>query len=215
VRVGEQWLSRGDSSRAEGGRRLLVNPFANAFVLHVTEASVLGEGLAFDRCQVAVVTDLDEPAPTGDDGPSARARAVRAPVDVVLPSGAAALNADDPGVVRMAEHCKGKVVLFATSLTSAPLALHLDRGGEAVVHDSGRVLSCRGSERSEVLDAALLAGARLPGVSTNLNDWLATVATGVALGMTAEAIRSFFVRELGARPADPREREGAGASAVG
>jgi len=41
------------------------------------------------------------------------------------------------------------------------------------------------------------------------------VATGVALGMTAEAIRSFFVRELGPRPAEPREREGAGASAVG
>jgi len=216
VRVGEHWLARGDASRAEGGRRLLVNPFANAFVLHVTEASVLGEGLAFDRCQVAVVTDLDEPAPAvDDDGPSPRARAVRAPVDVVLPSGAAALNADDPGVARMAPYCKGKVVLFASSMAAPPLVAHLAQGGEAVVHDAGRALICRGSERSEVLDAALLAGARLPGVATNLHDWLAVVATGVALGMTAEAIRSFFLRELGTRPTEPREREGAGASAVG
>jgi cyanophycin synthetase len=58
VRVGEHWLSRGDSARAAGCRRLLMNPFANAFVFQVPAQSVLDEGLAFDRCQVAIVTDV-------------------------------------------------------------------------------------------------------------------------------------------------------------
>jgi cyanophycin synthetase len=216
VRLGEHWLARGDASRAEGGRRLLMNPFANAFVMQVTERGVLDEGLAFDRCQVAVVTDLDEPPPaTDDEGPSPKARAVRAPVDVVLPTGAAALNADDPGVAFMARHCKGSVVYFASSPSAPPLAAHAAAGGVAVIHDAGRVLVTRGNERSEVLDAATLSGARLAGSATNLHDWLAAVASSIALGMTAEAIRSGFQSEFSGRPAEPREREAVGAATVG
>jgi cyanophycin synthetase len=200
VRVGDHWLSRGDTSRAEGSRRLLMNPFANALALAVTEASVLEEGLAFDRCQVAVVTDIVEPPPRdGVEGPSHTWRALRCPVDVVLPTGFAVLNAEEPGVAGMAEHCKGKVMYFARHASAAPLAEHLAQGGAAVVLDETRVLLCRGNERTEIVDATLLASRRAEHPHATLEDWLATLAAGVALGMTVEAIRSGFLNEFDGR----------------
>jgi len=205
VRVGEHWLSRGDLSRAEGARRLLMNPFANAFAFSVTERSVLEEGLAFDRCQVAVVTDLVEtPNPAGVDGPSHSWRALRCLVDVVLPTGFAVLNADDPGVVSMAEYCKGKVVYFARQGGAAPLAAHLAQGGSAVVLDETRAVLCRGSERQEIFDATLLASARAAAPQASLEDWLATLAAGSALGMTVEAIKSGFFHDFDDVAVPPR-----------
>jgi cyanophycin synthetase len=38
---------------------------------------------------------------------------VRTQVDVVLPNGAAVLNADDPLVAKMAELCDGEVIFFS------------------------------------------------------------------------------------------------------
>jgi cyanophycin synthetase len=216
VRVGDHWLSRGDVSRADGARRVLMNPFANAFAFAVTERSVLEEGLAFDRCQVAVVTDIVETAPPpGVDGPSHGWRALRCPVDVVLPSGSAVLNAEDPGVVRMAEYCKGKVVYFARQGGALPLSSHLAQGGSAVVLDETRVVLCRGAERQEIFDAALLASARAAAPQATLEDWLATLAAGIALGMTIEAIKSGFFHEFDGRHAPAEAREAGGVATVG
>lgn len=216
VRAGDHWLSRGDGSRADGARRLLMNPFANAFAFSVTEKSILEEGLAFDRCQVGVVTDLVEtPNPEGVDGPSYSWRALRCAVDVVLPTGFAVLNADDPGVARMAEYCKGKVVYFARQAGAAPLAPHLAKGGSAVVLDETRAVLCRGAERQEIFDATLLASARADAPSASLEDWLATLATGIALGMTVEAIKSGFLHEFDGRRGPAEAREAGGVASVG
>jgi cyanophycin synthetase len=215
VRVGDHWLSRGDTARAAGCRRLLMNPFANAFLFQVPAESVLTEGLAFDRCQVAVVTDVDEPQPLPDgSSPSLHWRALRAAADVVLPTGVAVLNADDPNVVRMAEHTKGRVVYVGENLAAQPLAAHLAAGGVAVVAEAGRVFVCRGDAREELLDVETLSSVRIAGASPTLSDWLSALAACQALGMTLEAVRSTFFQERGGRPVPlPERAAGAVASA--
>ncbi len=216
VRVGDHWLSRGDTARAAGCRRLLMNPFANAFLFQVPAQSVLDDGLAFDRCQVAIVTDVDEAPPAPDTStPSFHWRAVRAVADVVLPNGVAVLNADDPAVARMAAHTKGRVVYFAESSAAAPLAAHLDAGGVAVLLDAGRAQLCRGSEREELIDLAWLSPARTAAGAPAMTDWLAVLAACHALGMTPDALRSSFFHEFGSRPAPLPERASATAATVG
>jgi cyanophycin synthetase len=216
VRIGDHWLSRGDTARGAGCRRLLMNPFANAFLFQVPAESVLDEGLAFDRCQVAIVTDVDE-APTAPDAssPTFHWRAVRAAADVVLPSGVAVLNADDPAVVRMAEHTKGRVFYFAESFAAGPIAAHVAAGGVAVVLDAGRVLLCRGSEREELLDLALLSAVRTTAGATAPTDWLAVLAACHALGMRPDVVRRSLFHESGGRPAPLPERPAAPVATVG
>lgn len=216
VRAGDHWLEHGDASRWAGAHRLLLNPFVNAFVFAVTEQSVLEEGLAFDRCQVAVVTDFVEPPPNPKlEGPSHAWRALRTPVDVVLPAGFAVLNAHDPAIVKMAEFCEGKVIYFAERVETPALAPHLSRGGAAVVLDQGAAILWQGSAMSVLLDAATLSAAHAAGGSVSILDWLSVLATGVALGMTAEAIKSGFLNEFEGRTAESPEREAAGVATVG
>ncbi|HTQ02852.1 MAG TPA: cyanophycin synthetase [Polyangiaceae bacterium] len=216
VRAGDHWLERGDVSRWAGAHRLLLNPFVNAFVFGVTEQSVLEEALAFDRCQVAVVTDVVEPPPNPKlEGPSHAWRALRTPVDVVLPTGFAVLNAEDAAVARMAEFCQGKVIYFAQSVAAQPLAAHFARGGAGVVLEDGSAVLRQGAAKSSLLDAATFAAARAARGDVSILDWLAVLATGVALGMTADAVKSGFLNEFDGRSAQGPEREATGVATVG
>jgi cyanophycin synthetase len=54
-------------------------------------------------------------------------------VDVVLPNGAAVLNADDPLVAKMAELCDGEVIFFSRNVVSPLIENHLKQGGRAVL----------------------------------------------------------------------------------
>jgi cyanophycin synthetase len=114
--LGSRRLSAEPSCGREGARRALMNPAAAAVVLEVTERATLEQGLAFDRCQVAIVTGTAQAAELvrpGVDEAAAVLKAIRAPVDVVAPEGCAVLCHDDPEASAMAEHCKGQVVLFS------------------------------------------------------------------------------------------------------
>lgn len=181
LRVGRRVLSEKSSADANSARRLLLNPFVDAMVVETSEIDIIREGLAFDRCDVAVVTGLGEGDYSGEqyvDGLLV-AKAVRAPVDVVLPEGYAVLNADDAGVVAMAEKCRGKIVYFARSRECRVVREHLRRGGQAVFVVAGCVVAAHADKSTPVLELANVAS----------DDVLAAVGAGIALGLDVDAIR--------------------------
>ncbi len=181
LRVGKRVLSQKSSADAASARRLLLNPFVDAIVVETSEINIIREGLAFDRCDVAVVTGLGEGDCSGEQYVDASlvAKAVRAPVDVVLPDGCAALNADDAGVVAMAEKCRGRVVYFARSGESPVVRDHLSRGGQAVYVVAGCVVAAHADKSTPVLELANAAS----------HEVLAAVGAGIALGLDVDAIR--------------------------
>jgi len=88
LRVGDRQLATGDRCSADSVRRALMNPYADSFVFEIAEEHVIDEGMLFDRCEVAVVTNLGSGDHLGKkyvDELLTIAKAVRAPVDVVLP----------------------------------------------------------------------------------------------------------------------------------
>src|SRR5262249_40608178 len=146
-----------DAANADSARRALMNPFVDALVLEVSESKVIDEGLAFDRCEVAVITNLgagDHLGQTFVEELAVIQKAVRAPADVVLPTGYAVLNALDPGVLEIAEQMKpkfqGKLLYFSRDAGAAPFREHLGSGGKAVVVDGAKVVLQSG-QRSEPL----------------------------------------------------------------
>ena len=191
LRVGDRVLVSGECCNADSMRRALMNPYSEAFVFEIDEPNVLGEGVIFDRCEVAVVSNLG----SGDhlglkyvDEITPIYKAVRAPVDVVLPTGYAVLNADDPEVLGMAKHTKGKLLLFARSEHSPALAEHLRADGRAVVLDGAQLMLCQGTRRSRLLDLSDLRCPVLGLPSFLVDDLLAAVAGAVALGFGSEQI---------------------------
>jgi len=116
-------------------------------------------------------------------------KALRAPVDIVLPTGFAVLNADDPAVLEMAKFCKGKVLLFARSATLPAVVEHLSAEGRAVVQSGEQIVLCQGRQREVLLELAPLTCPELGLPQFLVDDLLAATATAVALNLSAEQIR--------------------------
>jgi cyanophycin synthetase len=199
-RVGDRNLGAGDRCNADSMRRALMNPYADAFVFEISEPSVIDEGVIFDRCEVAVVTNLGAGDHLGKqyvDQLTTIAKAVRAPVDIVLPTGFAVLNADDPGVLEMAKHTKGKVLLFSRFADAPAVLDHLRADGRAVVLDGDRVISCRGARRESILSLDELSCALLGLPEFLVEDLLAAIAGAVAVGLSVEHVKSGIAAALG------------------
>jgi cyanophycin synthetase len=206
LRVGDRVLATGERCDADSMRRALMNPYSDAFVFEIDEPQVLAEGVIFDRCEVAVVTNLG----TGDhlggkyvDELTPIYKAVRAPVDIVLPTGHAVLNADDPEVLEMAKHTKGKVLLFARSEHSPAVVEHLRADGRAVVRDGTQLVLCQGTSRTRLFDLTALRCPVLGLPAFLVDDVLAAVAGAVALGLSAEQIAAGIKATLAEGGAHP------------
>ena len=140
---GHRAIQRNNAANWENARRTLLNRAVEASVIENNNLSMLVEGLAYDRCQVGVVLNID---PTGVFPKYAiydqdqLFSIVRTQVDVVLPTGYAVLNADDSLVAQMAELSDGEVIFFSQNNDSPIVKTHLKNGGRAVVLDKETIV---------------------------------------------------------------------------
>jgi len=175
-------------------QRLLISREVDCAVFENGAAAILDQGLAYDRCAVGVVTHLDggvdltrHDIRSADELP----RVLRTQLDVVLAGGAGVLNADDPAVAALAQHCDGRVLLYATA--AAPLAAHRAAGGHALRHDGRQLWLCEGTaQRALPLhgDIALPAAVLLPAVA-------AAWAHGLSPALLAAGVETFSAHAAG------------------
>jgi cyanophycin synthetase len=199
-KVGDRWLRRDDAAVHKAQREILINPKVEAALFEITTRCALSEGLGFDRCQVAVVTNVDMTENLDEwyfDDPDRLVQAKRVPVDVVLPEGYAVLNADDPAVLGMAEHTKGRVLFFTQEPENPAVDTHCRGGGKAVFLRGSSLHLVEGSSDREIADLA-----ECPGFGVELSKQLAetilaATAAAWALGLPIEQIvtglKSFVV----------------------
>jgi len=172
-------------------QRALMNPLMEAAVVENGARAILTQGLAYDRCQVGVVTGLD-PAQTHPDlcivEPQQIYNVLRTQGDVVLPTGCAVLNADDDLVSGMAELCDGEVMLFARNGKHPRIAGHRAAGKRAVFVRAGAVVLARG--RDETTVARLASRPSPAGPRPAIESVLAGVAAAWALDLPLDCIRA-------------------------
>ena len=116
--LNQRCIKTGDCANGQSAQRILLNHAVEVGVFETGLPAILGEGLAYDRCQVGVVTNLDTEALLPEyhiHDSEQLANVLRTQVDVVLPDGVAVLNAADPAVLALAPLCDGEVMLFARS----------------------------------------------------------------------------------------------------
>src|SRR3546814_10440335 len=174
-----------------------MNRSVDAAVIENDSAVILGQGLAYDRCQVGVVTNVDQGDHLGDFDIQDVDRMVdilRTQVDVVLPGGVAVLNARDSRVAGMAPLCDGEVLYFGTDPALPAIAGHLAQGGRAVFLRAGAIVLADGRNETVLADIAaipLTHGARVGfQVETVLAAVGAAWAIGIAEPITRAGIRS-------------------------
>jgi cyanophycin synthetase len=186
-------IDTGDCSGPKSARAILGNPRVDAAVLETARGGMLREGLGFDWCDVAIVTNVGEGDHLGLGGISTveeLARVKAMPVRRVSAQGAAVLNADDPLVADMAKLCRGSVIFFGRNAESPVLRDHRAKGGKAVtVRDGAIVIAVGRDERrvARVADLPITMGGR---IGFQVDNMLCAVAAGYALGLSLDAIRT-------------------------
>ena len=146
-------IDEGDCSGPKSARNVLSHPDVDAAVLETARGGLLREGLGFDMCDVAVVTNIGLGDHLGLNYITTvhdLAVIKRVIVENVAPTGAAVLNAADPVVAAMARHCPGKVIFFALDPTHPVLATHRAQGKRVVYVEKGDIVCGEGRKKHRI-----------------------------------------------------------------
>ncbi len=202
VYIGDERLNAADASGPKSARMVLRDPTVDVAVLECARGGILREGLAFDRCDVGAVLNV-QPDHLGLKGVNTLEdlAAVKSVVtESVSRRGTSVLNADDPLTIRMARHAGGRIGWFSMrGGEDAPgfLLKHIADGGLACLYDGATgaiVLHDRG-QALPVCSArdipATLEGQAAFNVANALAASAMSYAAGVAPGAIGAALASF------------------------
>ena len=186
-------VQKGDRADFASGTRVLMNRNVDAAVIENDSSVILGQGLAYDRCQVGVVTNIDDADHLGDFDINDAERmfnVFRTQVDVVLPGGYTVLNARDPRVVEMAELSDGAVIFFGIDPALPAIAAHLQQDGRAVFVRDGAIVLAQGPRQERLADVAAIPLTHGGRVAFQVENVLAAVGAAWALDIPVELIRA-------------------------
>ena len=207
-------VEKSDCANWAAGQRLLINRSLEAAVFENSAEVILGQGIAYDRCQVGIVTDtLGAEALGHYDIHDAEQvfHVLRTQVDIVLSDGAAVLNAADPHVVRMADLCDGEVIFYGPGPELTAIVEHRARGGRALFLRDNRIMLATGAVEGPFVELPIFAAGKNETEGDRAASLLAAVGAAVALGIPVEMIRvgieTFEQDRNGKRPARSRPRK--------
>jgi cyanophycin synthetase len=128
-------IAAGDMSGPTSAQMVLKNPAIDYAVLETARGGILRSGLGFDRCNVAVVTNVasDHLGLRGINTLGELARVKEVVPQSVLPNGASVLNADNSYTVEMARVARGEIIFFSMDEENPVIRDHLRERGKAVV----------------------------------------------------------------------------------
>ncbi len=191
--INDRRIDSGDCSGPQSARCVLMNPSVDMAVFETARGGILREGLAFDFCDVAVVTNIGEGDHLGIadiNTPEELAKVKRCIVEALTPSGHAVLNANDPLVVEMAAHSPGQVIFFATSPDHPVVMRHRSVGGRAIFVRDHQVVVAEGDREEIVMSLERLPLTRNGQIVFQVENTLASIAAAWALNIPMDVIRA-------------------------
>ena len=141
-------IDTGDCSGPKSARNVLMHPDVDAAVFETARGGMLREGLAFDRCKVAVVTNIGLGDHLGLNYITSVADLAvlkRVVVQNVASNGVAVLNAADPLVARMAGDCPGSITYFATDASLPVMTAHRAHGNRLIYVAGDAIVAAHGA----------------------------------------------------------------------
>lgn len=191
VYVNGRQIDSGDCSGPKSARNVLLHPEVDAAVFETARGGILREGLGFDRCSVAVVTNIGAGDHLGLNYITTvedLAVLKRVIVQNVAPTGYGVLNAADPIVAAMAPACPGKIIYFAADRHHPVMATHRAQGHRTVYVDGDSIVASEGSWR-ETIHLRDVPITRNGKIGFQVENVMAAVAAAWGVGMPWQTIR--------------------------
>jgi cyanophycin synthetase len=157
VYIQNQLMMKGDCTGPVSATFVLSDPTVDFAVLECARGGLLKSGLAFDKCDVAIVTNVtaDHMGLGGIQTLEQMARVKSVIPETAKKEGFAILNADDDLVYKMHEDLDCNVALFSMDENNPRIKKHCKKGGYASVYENGYVSILKGTWKirvSKVID---------------------------------------------------------------
>ncbi|MCX7709386.1 MAG: cyanophycin synthetase [Clostridia bacterium] len=134
IYINDTCVEEGDTTGPSSARRILNDRTVDVAVLETARGGIVRDGLAYEKADVAVFTNLSEDH-LGVDGIHSLEELLKVKslvIEAVKDSGTCILNADDPWLMQAKEKAKGKILLFSLDKDNPYIKEHISRGGDAL-----------------------------------------------------------------------------------
>ena len=171
----------------EAGQRILINRSVQAAIFENPYPTILAEGLAYDKCDVGLVTDVHWDASLTEFDildTEQTFKVARTQIDVVLPTGTAVINSADSQASDLADLCDGSVIFYGVNSNEPILKKHLEKQERCVTMKGDFVMLNHGSVATPLINMTSLKAFK----STQESQVLAAVACAWALHISPELI---------------------------
>jgi len=193
IYVNDELVSAGDSSGPVSAQIILKDPSVEVAVLETARGGILRSGLGFDKCDVAVVTNIaeDHLGLGGIDTLEKLAKVKSVVAESVHERGWAVLNADDDMVYEMRSRLNCKVALFSLHGNSPRIEEHCKRGGVACYADEQYIVLRQGVHQYRRIQKINHIPITLEGRAVfNIYNVMRAVLAAHAVGCTTEQIKN-------------------------
>jgi len=190
-------IVKGDCSGPKSTEIVLGDPSVNFAVLECARGGILRSGLAFDQCDVSIVTNVTEDhLGLGDIHTMEEyARVKEVVAQSTAKDGYAILNADDDLVYAMKERLSCNVILFSTDGSNQRIADHCESGEMAITIEDGWYVICDDNKKTRVIavnDIPLTYSGSAEFMVKNILPALAaSLVSGFGITTIREGLRTF------------------------
>lgn len=193
VYIQNQMMMKGDCTGPVSSAFVLKDPTVDFAVLECARGGILKSGLAFQNCEVAIVTNVaaDHIGLGGVHNLEQMAKVKGVVPETVFPHGYAILNADDDLVYEMKKDLDCNIGLFSMDENNPRIREHCTANGLACVYENGFITIMKGNWKIRVLPAKNVPLTFEGKATHNINNCLpAVLAAYLFRDITIEDIRS-------------------------
>jgi UDP-N-acetylmuramyl tripeptide synthase len=197
VIAGTEMIGEGDFSGPSGARLVLRHSGVQTAILETARGGILRRGLAVERADAAVVTNVAEDH-LGEFGIDTLAQLADTKLVVAKAlgeTGILVLNADDPMLVERGVSISAPITWFSLDPASPVVKSQTRAGATAIVVEAGNIVIVRGNQRTTVAPLDQVPITFGGTADHNVANVLAAVGVGAALGLApatmATALRRF------------------------
>ncbi|MDX2048329.1 MAG: cyanophycin synthetase [Chitinophagaceae bacterium] len=193
VYIQNQLMMKGDCTGPVSSQFVLKDPTVDFAVLECARGGILKSGLAFQNCEVAVVTNVaaDHIGLGGINTVEQMAKVKAVVPETVFPHGFAVLNADDDLVYAMKDDLKCNIALFSMDENNPRIKEHASENGLSCVYENGFITLMKGNWKIRVLQVKNIPLTFEGKAVHNINNCLpAVLATYLFRDITIEDIRT-------------------------
>jgi cyanophycin synthetase len=209
VMIDGREIDGGDFSGPAGARLVLRDILVEAALLETARGGILRRGLATERADVAVITNIsaDHFGEYGIDNLDDLADVKLTVARPLGTTGTLVLNADDPVLLSRASLQKCEVALFAYGDSHPSLITHRRAGGTTCGVDNGQLMLSHKNERISLGAIADMPLTMNGAAIYNVANISAAVLAATALGIAPKIISAELMRFGSARTDNPGRLE--------